>query len=147
MTLLTLSACSGSIGTVVVPGHSLAPCPASPNCIASEAQDSVHRMPAVPFGDAPVTAQGRARAALTAEARTSITLEAPGYVRAEATSLFLRFVDDVEIVVDSTARLFRFRSASRIGRGDMGVNRARMTRVMERLRAVTASAPIVSAVR
>ena len=104
-------------------------------------------MPAVPFGDAPVTAQGRARAALTAEARTSITLEAPGYLRAEATSLLLRFVDDVEIVVDSTARLFRFRSASRLGRGDMGVNRARMTRVMERLRAGTATAPTVSPVR
>ena len=133
--LLIASACTGTIGTVVAPGQPLAPCPSSPNCVTSEAAptDSQHAMRPVPFTDAPAAAQARARAALTAEPRTVITLEQAGYLRAGATSLIFRFVDDVEVVVDAGARLFRFRSASRIGRGDMGVNRARMTRVSERL--------------
>ena len=84
-------------------------------------------------------AHTRARAALLAERRTALTLEQSGYLRAEATSLIFRYVDDVEIVVDSAARVFRFRSASRIGKGDLGVNRARMTRVGERLRAGSSS--------
>ncbi len=134
---MPLTACSGSLGQVVAPGQPLAPCPASPNCVASDAlpSDAKHAMPAIPFTDEPVAAQGRAKAALLAEPRTAVTLEAAGYLRAEATSLLFRFVDDVEIVIDAQAKQFRFRSASRIGESDLGVNRARMTRVADRLRA------------
>lgn len=91
-------------------------------------------MPAVPFSETLEVAQATARAALLAEPRTRITLDVPGYLRAEATSRLFRFVDDVEIVIDTTTNLFRFRSASRLGEGDMGVNRARMQRVSDRLR-------------
>lgn len=133
--LLIASACAGTVGTVVAPGQSLAPCPSSPNCVTSEAAptDSQHAMLPVRFTDTPEAAQARVRAALTAEPRTDITLEQAGYLRAEAKSLIFRFVDDIEVVVDAGARLFRFRSASRVGKGDLGVNRARMTRVSERL--------------
>ena len=95
-------------------------------------------MPAVPFSGTPESAQATARAALLSEPRTRITLDLPGYLRAEATSRIFRFVDDVEIVVDATTSLFRFRSASRVGEGDMGVNRARMQRVSDRLRSAVA---------
>ncbi|MBI3790918.1 MAG: DUF1499 domain-containing protein [Gemmatimonadetes bacterium] len=132
---LVATACTGTRGAVTTPGQPLAPCPGTPNCVSTEAptSDTQHAMPPVPFPDAPAAAQARAKAALLAEPRTAITLEAPGYLRAEATSLLFRFVDDVEIVVDSTARVIRFRSASRIGKGDMGVNRKRMERVGARL--------------
>jgi uncharacterized protein (DUF1499 family) len=115
------------------PGAPLSPCPSTPNCVSTEAGDPGHAMPAVPFTDAPAAAQARARAALTAEPRTRVVLERPGYLHAESRSRLLRFVDDVEIVVDPTARVFRFRSASRVGRSDLGVNRKRMERVSRRL--------------
>jgi uncharacterized protein (DUF1499 family) len=41
-------------------------------------------------------------------------------------------VDDVEVVIDAHARLIRFRSASRLGRNDWGVNRARLERISRR---------------
>jgi uncharacterized protein (DUF1499 family) len=41
----------------------------------------------------------------------------------------LRFVDDVEVVFDDDAKTIHFRSASRTGYGDLGVNRARMEQV------------------
>jgi uncharacterized protein (DUF1499 family) len=38
----------------------------------------------------------------------------------------LRFVDDVEFLFDDEAKTIHFRSASRTGRSDFGVNRRRM---------------------
>ncbi|MGZ8377102.1 MAG: DUF1499 domain-containing protein [Gemmatirosa sp.] len=116
------------------PTSPLAPCPRSPNCVSTEATDAEHAMPPVPFTDAPDRALARARAALLAEPRTRIVEERGDYLHAESRSRVFRFVDDVEVVVDAEARLFRFRSASRVGRRDFGVNRARMERVSARLR-------------
>lgn len=135
--LLLTAACHGTSRELAAPGQPLRPCPSSPNCVSSEATDSVHAMEGIPFTLAPHDAQALARAALLREPRTRITLDVPGYLRAEATSRIFRFVDDVEIVVDTVAMRFRFRSASRIGRGDRGVNRTRMTRVSEWLRGAT----------
>jgi uncharacterized protein (DUF1499 family) len=121
--------------TLAGPDGALRPCPASPNCVSTGSEDTVHAMAPIPFADAPEAAQARARAALLAEPRMRIITERAGYLHAEARTLVFRFVDDVEIVVDADARVFRFRSASRQGRTDIGVNRKRMTRVGDRLRA------------
>ena len=51
------------------------------------------------------------------------------YLHYEATSLLLRFVDDVEFLFDDEAKTINFRSASRTGYGDLGVNRTRMEQV------------------
>lgn len=134
-TLLPLAGCRPGPRALAAPGEALRPCPSTPNCVSTEAADARHAMPALPFADAPAAAQARARAALLAEPRTRIVAEAPGYLRAEARSRLLRFVDDVEVVVDAERRTVRFRSASRVGRSDLGVNRARMLRFSERFRA------------
>jgi uncharacterized protein (DUF1499 family) len=115
------------------PGAALSPCPGTPNCVSTETDDPRHAMSAIPFTDAPEAAQARARAALAAEPRTRVVLERPGYLHAESRSRLFRFVDDVEVLIDATARVIRFRSASRVGRSDLGVNRKRMERVSRRL--------------
>lgn len=48
------------------------------------------------------------------------------YLRAEFTTRLLRYVDDVEFWVDPATRAVQVRSASRVGRRDFGVNRARV---------------------
>ena len=65
--------------------------------------------------------------------RTKLIEEADTYLHYECTSLLLRFVDDVEFVFDDEAKLIHFRSASRIGYGDLGVNRRRMEGIRSRL--------------
>ena len=50
-----------------------------------------------------------------------------------------RFTDDVEFYVDNTAKVIHFRSASRVGRGDMGVNRKRMDKLRGEIEAKLAS--------
>ena len=132
---------------VPAPAHqtrvTMAVCPATPNCVSTEAERPGQRMPAIPFADTPDMALARATAALVAEPRTVIIDRQSLYLRAECRSRLFRFVDDVEIMVDSTARVFRFRSASRVGHSDLGVNRKRMDRISARLREPSA-APAVT---
>ena len=92
-------------------------------------------MAPIAFSGVPGRVQEAVRRALLAEPRTRITLEVAGYIRAESRSRVFRFVDDVEMVIDAEDRFIRFRSASRVGRRDFGVNRARMRRIGERLQA------------
>lgn len=139
--LVVLAGCHRPAAGLVNPGEPLRPCPPTPNCVSTEATDARHGIAAVPFRGTPEAAQARARAALLQDPRTRVVLEAPGYLRAEARSRMLRFVDDVEIVVDGPARVIRFRSASRVGRSDLGVNRRRMERFTERFRELDAAAP------
>jgi len=55
-----------------------------------------------------------------------VVTAADTYIHAEFTSAVFRFVDDVEFQIDPDTRLVHFRSASRVGRSDLGVNRERM---------------------
>ena len=57
------------------------------------------------------------------------------YLYAQFTTAMLRFVDDVEFWFDPAANVVQVRSASRVGRKDFGVNRARIEQVRARLAA------------
>jgi uncharacterized protein (DUF1499 family) len=59
----------------------------------------------------------------------------PGYLYAQCETRVLKFTDDLELALDESARVIHVRSASRLGRSDMGVNRARI----ESIRAAMAS--------
>lgn len=48
------------------------------------------------------------------------------YLRAEVSSRLMRFVDDVEFLLDPEARVVHVRSASRVGHWDIGINRKRV---------------------
>jgi uncharacterized protein (DUF1499 family) len=134
--VLLLAGCSAPrTARLAPPGGPLQPCPSTPNCVSTEASDARHAMPPLRYTGTPQQAQARARAALLADPRTRIVTERPGYLHAEARSRVFRFVDDVEVMVDSAAGVIRFRSASRVGRGDLGVNRARMQRFSARFQA------------
>lgn len=134
--LLAFVGCAPPPENLAAPGEALRPCPGTPNCVSTDATDAQHVIPAIPFRGTPEAALANARHALLQEPRTRIVLEAPGYLRAESRSRLFRFVDDVEVAVDGAARVVRFRSASRVGRSDMGVNRARMQRFTARFRAL-----------
>lgn len=58
-----------------------------------------------------------------------------GYLYAQFTSKMLKFVDDTEFWFDPKAGVIQVRSASRLGRKDFGVNRARIEAVRARLAA------------
>ena len=53
----------------------------------------------------------------------------PDYFRAEFTSRILRFVDDLEFLLDPEAQVIHVRSASRTGYWDFGANRKRVEQI------------------
>ena len=57
------------------------------------------------------------------------------YLYAQFTTKLMKFVDDVEFWFDPAANAIQVRSASRVGRGDMGVNRKRIEAVRSALAA------------
>lgn len=105
---------------------SLAPCPKTPNCVASQAADAGHFVEPLRFSDAPEQAWARLKSVLSVRPRTRIVEASADYLHAEATSRWLRFVDDVEFLMQADQGLIQVRSASRVGYGDFGVNRRRI---------------------
>lgn len=74
-------------------------------------------------GDAAL-AQQRLKALVSQQPGANLVTERAGYLHFTFTSKIFRFQDDVEFEVGQN--MIHLRSASRVGRGDMGVNRARM---------------------
>ena len=115
------------------PATRLAPCPRSPNCVSTEAPPgSSKRMDPIPYTGSLDEARARLLQVLREHPRTRIVSDPglePHYLKAECRSKVFRFVDDVEFVFDEGAKLIRFRSASRLGRKDFGVNRQRMEEI------------------
>jgi uncharacterized protein (DUF1499 family) len=111
----------------------LASCPASPNCVCSQAADGdSHRMPPIPWTGSAREAIERLVKLVETSPRTRIVTRGENYLHAEFTSALLRFVDDVEFLIDEAAGVIHFRSASRVGYSDFGVNRRRMEQLCER---------------
>ena len=55
------------------------------------------------------------------------------YIYAQFTTRLMRFVDDAEFWFDPTPGVVQVRSASRVGRGDLGLNRARIEEIRAKL--------------
>lgn len=107
----------------------LAPCPSSPNCVSTQAEDARHAI--VPFRYQKPLAEAKAvlKAAIGSLPRTRLVEEDETYLHYEFVSLIFRFVDDVEFLFDERTKTIHFRSASRVGYGDFGVNRRRMEEI------------------
>jgi uncharacterized protein (DUF1499 family) len=88
-------------------------------------------MDPIPYTGSLDQARARMLQVLRAYPRTRIVQEDPDYLKAECRSKVFRFVDDVELLFDDGAKQIHFRSASRLGRRDFGVNRERMERIRE----------------
>ncbi len=104
----------------------LAPCPLSPNCVSTTTELAEHVLPPFRYYKPRVEAKEGLKAILGSLARAKLVEEEELYLRYEFTSLVLRFVDDVEFLFDDGTKRIHFRSASRIGYRDFGVNRRRM---------------------
>lgn len=111
---------------------SLAPCPRTPNCVSTQAAGTQAIEPFTNVGPKEGAMQ-RLLSVLEAMPRTTIVASDSGSVRAEFRTLLLRFTDDAIFVYDAATNTIHFRSASRLGRSDFGVNRRRMEEIRTRL--------------
>ena len=114
-----------------VMGGRLAPCRSTPNCVSSQADpaDKEHYIAPIPFrGDAIAAV----RKAVESMPRSRIISADSHYLYAEFRSALLGYVDDVEFHYDGS--VIHVRSASRLGRRDFGVNRARVEELRKRIK-------------
>ncbi|MEM8779744.1 MAG: DUF1499 domain-containing protein [Cyanobacteria bacterium P01_G01_bin.49] len=106
----------------------LTACPGTPNCVNSQSSDSqskVAPLPAMPISEL--------KKVIESMERTTIIEETDNYLYAEFQTPLMGFVDDVEFYLDSTQNIIHVRSASRLGKSDLGLNRKRIEEIRTKL--------------
>jgi len=110
----------------LVAGH-LRPCPASPNCVSSEAQADDEQHYIAPFRVKDSGDQAwLALVNVIRQTGSNIETNDGLYLHATFTSTLFRFVDDLEAWMDHKTGIVHIRSASRVGYSDLGANRRRV---------------------
>jgi len=111
----------------------------TPNCVSSQADpaDAEHYIAPIPFKGDAAAAMAAVRKAVEGMQDTTIVRAQGGYLYAEFRTKLMRFVDDVEFYYDDKAGQIHVRSASRLGRRDFGVNRARVESLRARIEAIS----------
>ena len=106
----------------------LSKCSYKPNCVCSEYEnDKEHYIEPIIMKNNDLTSLK----IILQKMGGVIQFETDRYLFAKFTSHWFSFVDDVEVRFDENNQLAHIRSASRVGRSDMGVNRKRMKQLKE----------------
>jgi len=123
-------------------GRLKAPSP-TPNSVSSQAQlwpghaqreaAMIAPLPLLPAG--PQATMRRLRVVVEEMPGALVVVGNERYLRAQFTTRWMGFVDDAEFWLDADAGVVQVRSASRLGRRDFGVNRARIEAIRAALAA------------
>ena len=106
----------------------LAACPGTPNCVNSQSDDAQSKIEPLP-----AKSIAEVKKVLEGMERTTIVEETDNYLYAEFKSKLMGYVDDVEFYRDDAANAVQVRSASRLGKSDLGVNRKRVEEIRSKL--------------
>lgn len=87
-------------------------------------------------GDGPATL-AKIKAVVEAMPGAKVVKSEPDYLYAQYTTKLMKYVDDVEFWYDPAAQVIQVRSASRLGKSDLGVNRKRVEAVRAGLAAAS----------
>ncbi|MFD1017635.1 DUF1499 domain-containing protein [Thalassobacillus hwangdonensis] len=109
----------------------LSPCPSSPNCVSTQSQDPSKKMEPLPFIGTIEHTKQIVQTLIRSWDRSEIHANETDYMHVVFTSKLLKFKDDVEFYFDASESFIHFRSASRVGYSDFGVNRKRMEKFSE----------------
>lgn len=132
---LFIISCTGGTSTVKlgINNSKLATCPASPNCVSSDAVDSDHHIEPFHLVGSPAEVWRITQTFVAALPRTKIITAESNYLHAECSSALFGFVDDFELHLRSEERVMAVRSAARVGYADFGVNRKRVEQLRSEL--------------
>lgn len=111
----------------------LAACPGTPNCVNSQSLDAQSKIAPLAYNSTPSEAMAKLKTVIGDMEKTKIITENDNYLYAEFKSKLMGFVDDVEFLLDDSAKVIQVRSASRLGESDLGVNRQRVEAIRAKL--------------
>lgn len=107
----------------------LTPCPNARTCASSYASDPGRALPPLPAQGGHAAALNRLQRLIEQDARGRVVERRPYYLRAVFTLPVFGFEDDVEFFWSEAEQVIHYRSASRVGNWDLGVNRRRLRRL------------------
>ena len=110
----------------------LTPCPSTPNCVSSQNPRGVNYISPIYYQGSLEEAKAHLKKTILSMMGAKITHESANYIYAEYRTLVMRFIDDVECLIDDHTKTIHVRSASRFGYGDMDTNRKRIERIRRR---------------
>jgi len=115
-----------------VSNGTLQPLSGKPNAVSTQTDLQDMKMRPLPFKGTLADSKLHLLRILQSLDRVKIVKEEGTYIHAIFTSKVFRFKDDVEFYFDEAAQVIHFRSASRVGYSDWGVNRKRMEDITRR---------------
>jgi uncharacterized protein (DUF1499 family) len=107
-------------------------CPATPNCVCSEAggADPARAIDPLPLAGREHAAAWQALQDAIASLGGDVVLSTGDSLAATFRTPLLGFIDDLEARLDRDAGVIQLRSASRVGHSDLGANRKRIERLV-----------------
>jgi uncharacterized protein (DUF1499 family) len=110
----------------------LAPCPDKPNCVGSMyPEDSAHYLAPWQLAVKGDVAMKKLQQILAETNKVAVQTAQDDYLHAVFTIPVFGFKDDVEFYLPSEGGLLHYRSASRVGHSDLGVNKRRMEKLAQ----------------
>lgn len=132
ISLILLAGCTGVTPELGIKNSELRKCPATPNCVNSQATEKQHAIEPIIVRQTITEAKTHLVQILKSLKKCKITRVKNDYIRAEFSSSIFGFTDDVEFYfqdMNSNKIIIHVRSASRIGRSDFDVNRKRIEQI------------------
>lgn len=103
----------------------LAAMPDTPNAVSSQTDDASKHVDALPMQGSAKETLTKILACLQEMGNNTVTTQLDNYIHAVFVTPFMKYHDDVEFYIDTANNKVQFRSASRVGKSDLGANKAR----------------------
>jgi uncharacterized protein (DUF1499 family) len=136
---MSLFAFSGTAPTDLgVKDGLLKSCPDTPNCVNSQApaDDKVHTIAPFRYSGAAKDAIARLKQIIESMERSVVHQATDDYLYAEFSSKIMGFVDDIEFYAPPGESVIHTRTAARLGKSDLGVNRKRTEEIRAQFEAI-----------
>lgn len=109
-------------------------CPSSPNCVVSQyPKDEDHYLKPWTYNAPPSVFREKLDELLAETKNAEVLKSTPNYLHVAFTVPVVGFVDDVEFYLPENEKVVHYRSASRVGYSDLGVNKRRMESIRKAL--------------
>lgn len=105
--------------------------PTKPNAVSTQTKQEDKRIQPLAFKESLKQSKEAIKEALKSYGGIVIIEETEHYIYAIATTVKMKYKDDIEIYFDASSREIHYRSASRVGYSDMGLNKARFEKISE----------------
>jgi uncharacterized protein (DUF1499 family) len=109
----------------------LAAISSKPNNVSSQVDDANKKVATLAFKDSAPETLAALKAAVAVYGGGSIAAESEDYLYVIFTTSLMRYRDDVEFWLDVDNKVVHYRSSSRAGHSDMGLNRKRYDQIAE----------------